>query len=165
MFGLDDKIIKDIINILKKYDEIESATIKDIDGKFIADIKEQVQVGQTPSLTFTINDLVSLLKDKADIKKGIKVVIKYTAHLNENAEISKPDLANKPNVNTVKLKYSNNPNNGTTEDMGTTVEDKNYIFTYGVDNTKYEKYANESETVAPYQGQDLNFMTQMEKKK
>lgn len=134
------------------YDEIESATIMNNDGSYTADIKDQVKVEQTPNLTFTIEDLIGIINGKTDITKGVKVVVKYTAHLNEKADTSKPDTTDNPNVNTVKLKYSNNPNDGTTDDMGTTVGDKNYVFTYGVDNTKYEKYANESDNRGVLEG-------------
>ena len=61
-----------------------------------------------------------------------QIVVTYTCTLNENAVIGAQG-----NANTVKLTYSNNPNNsgnGTDKpgDTGETPEDKNVVFTYKV---------------------------------
>ncbi len=100
------------------------------------------ETGDT-TLTITIDDLVAILKDKADITKGVKVVVTYKAHLNEkaNASSNKDGEINNSNDNTVKLKYSNNPNIGKEESMGTTLGDTNYVFTYKIYNTKYSDSA------------------------
>ena len=109
-------------------------------------IKEEM-VEDGPKLTITIENLVKILEGKnADITKGVKVIVTYTAHLNENANISKPEQKSEPNTNTVKLKYSNNPNVDGESSMGTTVEDENYVFTYGIDNTKYGREADEEDS-------------------
>ncbi len=144
-------IFEDTVETGITYDEIESVIIKDakesndnaITEFTLTKDTDYTDVVKNLNRTITVNDLVNILETKhADITKGLKVVVKYKAHLNENAKISKKDSSeNSPNVNTVKLKYSNDPNLNNEESMGTTVEDKAYVFTYGVDNTKYSKYA------------------------
>ncbi|MGN1390344.1 MAG: isopeptide-forming domain-containing fimbrial protein [Sharpea porci] len=59
------------------------------------------------------------------VDASTKVIVNYTAKLNENAV-----MGSKGNPNTVKLTYSNNPNNGGEGETGTTPEDKNIVFTY-----------------------------------
>ncbi len=68
-----------------------------------------------------------------------KIIVKYTAKLNTNAEIGLPG-----NPNTVYLQYSNDPNyigDGTPTDdeyTGQTPEDKVIVFTYELDVTKID---------------------------
>lgn len=62
-----------------------------------------------------------------------KIVVKYTATLNANAEIGLDG-----NENKVTLTYSNNPNSGGTGDTGKTPEDKVIVFTYELDVTKVD---------------------------
>lgn len=69
-------------------------------------------------VTITFNNFINLA-DKA----GDEIVITYSATVNENAIVGVEG-----NDNTVKLTYSNNPQENTTED---TVEDK--VYTYLVD--------------------------------
>jgi fimbrial isopeptide formation D2 family protein/LPXTG-motif cell wall-anchored protein len=59
------------------------------------------------------------------IQEGTKIVVKYSATLNENAQIGSTG-----NPNEVKLIYSNNPNENHGGDKGTTPEDKVTVFTY-----------------------------------
>jgi fimbrial isopeptide formation D2 family protein/LPXTG-motif cell wall-anchored protein len=54
-----------------------------------------------------------------------KVVVTYSAKLNENAV-----LGSAGNPNEVDLTYSNNPNKGGEGETGTTPKDKNIVFTY-----------------------------------
>lgn len=54
-----------------------------------------------------------------------KVVVTYSAKLNENAVIGAAG-----NPNTVNLTYSNNPNKGGEGETGKTPDDKNIVFTY-----------------------------------
>ncbi|MDY5578722.1 isopeptide-forming domain-containing fimbrial protein [Porcincola intestinalis] len=54
-----------------------------------------------------------------------KVVVTYSAKLNENAKIGYAG-----NPNTVNLTYSNNPNKGGDGETGKTPDDKNVVFTY-----------------------------------
>ena len=124
---------------------------------------EEPTEGNGQKITITIDDLKKILDDKGtDITKGVKVVITYNADLNEKANVSKlepGEKENKPNINTVKLKYSNNPNVTGEESMGTTVEDKNYVFTYEIYNTKYGREADETdEQKEPLEEQDSHFI-------
>ncbi len=81
-------------------------------------------------------------------KEELTVEVIYNAHLNENAIVSKENQSagttNNTNNNNVYLEYSNNPDHfgagGTTPDdeTGETPKDYVWVFTYEVDNTKYE---------------------------
>lgn len=76
--------------------------------------------------SFKINNLKSL----DGVTSSTKVVVEYTATLNENAVIG-----SEGNPNTVKLIYSNNPNytgDGETSPHGETPEDTVIVFTYKV---------------------------------
>ena len=81
------------------------------------------------SWTLAIADLTDI--SGVNLVNGTTVEVIYSAHLNENA---KPDVAE--NKNSVYLEYSNNPNVGGEDDLGRTVEDHVWVFTYKVDNTK-----------------------------
>lgn len=76
--------------------------------------------------SFKINNLKSL----DNVTSSTKIVVEYTATLNENAVIGSAG-----NPNTVKLIYSNNPNytgDGETSPHGETPEDTVIVFTYKV---------------------------------
>ena len=77
------------------------------------------------TVTWTCNDLKGIKGVTLDEKT--KVVVTYTAKLNEKAVIGSAG-----NPNTVNLTYSNNPNKGGEEDTGKTPDDKNIVFTYKV---------------------------------
>ena len=64
------------------------------------------------------------LKNIKAVKAGSKVVVNYTAKLNENAVIGEGG-----NTNVSKLEYSNNPYGDGT---GVTPEDKVIVFTYNL---------------------------------
>ena len=76
-------------------------------------------------VTWTCNDLKTI-KD-VTLNAGTKVVVTYSAKLNEHAVIGAAG-----NPNTVNLTYSNNPNKGGEGDTGKTPDDKNIVFTYKV---------------------------------
>lgn len=91
-------------------------------------------------------------------KEELTVEVIYNAHLNEKAVVDKASQAagtpENTNNNNVYLEYSNNPDHfgagGTTPDdeTGETPKDYVWVFTYEVDNTKYElekKVGNELE--------------------
>lgn len=82
------------------------------------------------SLTISCDDVLTL-----GATNGSKIVVTYTAKLNENAEIGQPG-----NPNKVKLEYSNDPNwNGNGDGpTGETPEDKVLVFTYELDVTKVD---------------------------
>lgn len=83
--------------------------------------------GQTMTVTF------ANLKTNTAITADSKIVVKYSATLNANAEIGLDG-----NENKVTLTYSNNPNTGGTGDTGKTPEDKVIVFTYELDVTKVD---------------------------
>lgn len=81
------------------------------------------------TLTFTCDDILAFGAKNSD-----KIVVEYTAKLNENAEIGAAG-----NPNTVYLDFSNNPNNGGEGDRGKTPEDKVIVFTYKLTVNKVDK--------------------------
>ena len=114
---------------------------------------ESVKVGTTPIHGYTTEKLTDDLKGEAtwsltieDLKEyvsnltaGATVEVIYNAHLNEDAAIGNVPT----NLNKVNLQYSNNPNasgEGHT-DMGKTLDDTVWVFTYKIDSTKYHDAA------------------------
>ena len=81
------------------------------------------------TLTFTCDDILAFGAKNSD-----KIVVEYTAKLNENAEIGAAG-----NPNTVYLDFSNNPNIGGEGDRGKTPEDKVIVFTYKLTVNKVDK--------------------------
>lgn len=81
------------------------------------------------TLTFTCDDILAFGAKNSD-----KIVVEYTAKLNENAVIGAAG-----NPNTVGLEFSNNPNNGGEGDRGKTPEDKVIVFTYKLTVNKVDK--------------------------
>ena len=81
------------------------------------------------TLTFTCDDILAFGAKNSD-----KIVVEYTAKLNENAVIGAAG-----NPNTVYLDFSNNPNNGGEGDRGKTPEDKVIVFTYKLTVNKIDK--------------------------
>ena len=81
------------------------------------------------TLTFTCDNILAFGATNSD-----KIVVEYTAKLNENAVIGAAG-----NPNKVSLKFSNNPNNGGEGDRGTTPEDKVIVFTYKLTVNKVDK--------------------------
>ncbi|NLD88292.1 MAG: isopeptide-forming domain-containing fimbrial protein [Clostridiales bacterium] len=70
------------------------------------------------------------------IAQGNYIIVEYSAVLNANAEIGLPG-----NLNTVKLEYSNKPDqsgSGDTDNTGETVEDKVIVFTYELETNKVD---------------------------
>ncbi len=99
----------------------------EIDGKeftssFNRDIKINEKDGST-TVTWTCDNLKGI--DGVTLNKDTKVVVTYSAILNESAAIGAAG-----NPNTVYLTYSNNPNKDGEGDTGKTPEDKNIVFTY-----------------------------------
>lgn len=86
--------------------------------------------------TLTISNLNAI--EGVDLTDGTVVEVIYNAHLNENAKIDS-DLENK---NTVYLTFSNNPNEDSENELGQTVEDHVWVFTYQVSNTKTDENQN-----------------------
>ena len=95
----------------------------------------------TSGFTVTVSDqeiTVSCtnLKTVSGIENAKFVIVSYSATLNSSANIG-----NKGNPNTVKLEYSNKPDqsgSGDTGNTGETPEDKVLVFTYELDVTKVD---------------------------
>ena len=81
------------------------------------------------TLTFTCDNILAFGAKNSD-----KIVVEYTAKLNENAVIGAAG-----NPNTVYLDFSNTPNNGGEGDRGKTPEDKVIVFTYKLTVNKVDK--------------------------
>lgn len=77
----------------------------------------------TTTVTLSIDNLKGITG--VTIDASTKVIVTYTAKLNENATVGSAG-----NPNTVDLTYSNNPNKGGEGDTSKTPEDKNIVFTY-----------------------------------
>jgi len=117
---------------LELSDTLSSGLTYNGDAKVYLD-NDGVRTDVTSSFTiaddgssFKINNLKSL----DGVTSSTKVVVEYTATLNENAVIG-----SEGNSNTVKLIYSNNPNytgSGETSPTGETPEDTVIVFTYKV---------------------------------
>ena len=68
------------------------------------------------------------------LDKDSKIIVRYTAKVNENAVIG-----SKGNPNEANLEFSNNPNySGETQPTGTTPNDRVIVFTYEVDINKVD---------------------------
>lgn len=76
------------------------------------------------------------LKEITNVTQGPYIIVEYSAVLNTNAAIGLDG-----NMNTVKLEYSNKPDqsgSGDTDNTGVTPEDKVIVFTYELDTTKVD---------------------------
>lgn len=103
----------------------KNTTIKIGDTDVKSSFKEEVTTNEDGSTTVTWS--CENLKDIKDVTldENTKVVVTYTAQLNQNAVIGSAG-----NPNTVNLTFSNNPNQGGGGDTGKTPDDKNIVFTY-----------------------------------
>lgn len=117
----------------------KNAKIKIGDIDVTSSFKETVTKNDDGSttVTWTCDNLKKGIEG-VTINKDTKVVVTYSAKLNENAVIGAAG-----NPNTVNLTYSNNPNKGGEGDTGKTPDDKNIVFTYKVVVNKIEKINNE----------------------
>lgn len=95
----------------------------DVTKSFKQDVKTNTD-GSTV-VTWACDNLKGI--EGVTVDASTKVIVNYTATLNENAV-----MGSVGNPNTVKLTYPNNPNNGGEGETGTTPEDKNIVFTYKV---------------------------------
>ena len=92
------------------------------------------------TITVTFADLKTAKgENNADvtIDKDSKIIVKYSATLNENAIVG-----GEGNTNTVKLVYSNDPNNTST---GTTKDDKATVYTFQLNVTKVDGTDNQTQ--------------------
>lgn len=117
-------------------------TFEQIDSVMVNNtVLEDTQYDYTPTengMNVSIDDIIPYLGEGNDLA-GSTVTVIYSAHLNENAEVTNVS-GDTDNKNTVHLEFSNNPNwDGSGEpDKGETPEDTVWVFTYEVDNTKVD---------------------------
>jgi fimbrial isopeptide formation D2 family protein/LPXTG-motif cell wall-anchored protein len=104
---------------------------KDVTGSFQEVVTKNTDDDPTV-VTWTCNNLKGI--DGVTLDKDTKVVVTYTAKLNENATIGAAG-----NPNTVNLTYSNNPNNSGKGETGKTPDDKNIVFTYKTVVNKFDQ--------------------------
>lgn len=108
--------------------------------------------------SLTIDDVKAIVGETVWGNSAFDVEVVYNAHLNENAFVDKASqeegTPENTNNNYVYLEYSNNPDHfgegGTTPDdeTGETPKDYVWVFTYEVDNTKYELEKKEGNELA-----------------
>ncbi len=102
-----------------------NATIKigdtDVTGSFTESVTKNTD--GTTVVTWSCDNLKGI--EGVTLNKDTKVVVTYSAQLNDKAVIGSAG-----NPNTVNLTYSNNPNKGGDGETGKTPDDKNIVFTY-----------------------------------
>ena len=120
----------------------DGVTFENIDSVHVNDTElgeTEYEVTMTENgMNVTITDIIPHLGEGKDLA-GSTVTVIYSAHLNENAEVTNSS-GDTDNQNTVKLEFSNNPNwDGSGDpDKGETPEDTVWVFTYEVKNTKVD---------------------------
>ena len=113
------------IKVYLSADNVVDASDTDVTGNFTITVSNQ-------NITVSCDNL----KNVSNISTGNYIIVEYTAKLNANAEIGLDG-----NPNTVKLEYSNKPDqsgSGDTDNTGNTPEDKVIVFTYELDTTKVD---------------------------
>ena len=105
-------------------------TLDSLTGTDITSLFDVTVDGQT--LTVALKSTSDLRTNTSPaFTKDSKIIVSYSATLNENAVIGADG-----NPNTVNLEYSNNPNKNGEGDKGKTPDDKNIVFTYTVNVNK-----------------------------
>ena len=105
-----------------------------IGGKDVTSSFKETVIANTDGTTVTwaCDNLKGI--EGVTLDASTKVVVTYSAKLNEKAVIGSAG-----NPNTVNLTYSNNPNKGGEGETGKTPDDKNIVFTYKVVVNKVDK--------------------------
>ena len=124
---------------------------KDVTSRFSINITDGQDGAHVITISLKANEDLKTWTDPA-LTKDSKIVVEYSATLNENAVIGTPG-----NPNTVKLEFTNNPNGEQNGEYGTTPEDKVVVFTYEIKALKVEADGN-AKTQAEY-----NALTDAEK--
>lgn len=102
------------------------------------------------AITVTFANLKADAVKASDTSKNVtidansKIIVKYSATLNENAVVGETG-----NTNTVKLVYSNDPNNTST---GTTKDDKATVYTFQLNVVKVDGATKDETTPTKLQG-------------
>lgn len=136
------------------FEDIKSVTVKSGNAEKILTAADYTETATAETnkaglkWNLTIADLKTKLPENVKLGENeIQVEVVYNAHLNENAVVSKENVTNGTkdtvNNNKVDLVYSNNPDSTGAGTTGKTPEDYVWVFTYGVDNTKYKNAVGE----------------------
>ncbi|MCH3998478.1 MAG: isopeptide-forming domain-containing fimbrial protein [Lachnospiraceae bacterium] len=130
----------------------KSATIKIGETNVTGSFEETVTTNEDgTTVTWTCDNLKGI-KD-VTVNKETKVVVTYSAKLNENAVIGSAG-----NPNTVNLTYSNNPNKGGEGETGKTPDDTNIVFTYKVVVNKVDQ-----DKISPLKGAGFTLQKKVKK--
>lgn len=116
---------KENVKVYLSNDKIKDDQDTEITESFTVTVSGQ-------DITVSCNDLKTI----EGIAQGKYIIVEYTATLNQNAVVGLNG-----NPNTVKLEYSNKPDqsgSGDTDNTGKTPEDKVIVFTYELDTTKVD---------------------------
>ncbi len=123
-------------NILSaSFSEMSALTVK-VDGTLL-DLTNS-NITNNSSGTY-VDLIIKHLKDHVtDLNAGATVTVEFTAKLNNSAAITTKDGVNTTNISTAQLSFSNDPahSDHITDGMGTTAEDKAYVYTYGMEINK-----------------------------
>lgn len=122
------------------FDHIDSVTVDGVTIEATGYTVDNVRAGEAgKTWTLTIADLKAI--EGVDLSDGAKVIVTYTAHLNENAKLVTTQTSNNAEENTVFLQYSNNPkvSGSGNNELGQTPKDTVFVFTYTADATKYSQ--------------------------
>lgn len=127
--GLDFVAVSRVYVATKDMDTNEFNLVKELAvGDYVVVNERNLEDGIL-KLTITIDDLKEVEKKYNDLTiiSGYYIVVEYSARLNNDAKIGAEG-----NKNTVKLEYSNNPNQeaGGTPDKGETPPDTVIVFTF-----------------------------------
>ena len=117
----------------EKIDSVKVDSVPLADGAYSINGVQKGDAGKT--WTITISDLKTI--NGVNLNDGAEVIVEYSAHLNEKAQVNYNTGAT-DNKNTVYLEYSNNPNASGNGEFGKTPDDTVWVFTYGVNNTKFD---------------------------
>ena len=118
-YDKDDTAHKAVITIYKNASDTNGTVVT---GKFTENVGTADATTGATTVTWTCDDLK---KAGVDLTADSKVVVTYSAKLNDQAVIGSAG-----NPNEVYLTYSNNPNKGGKGNTGKTPTDKNIVFTY-----------------------------------
>ena len=116
---------KENIKVYLSADKVVDADDTDVTSSFTITVSGQ-------EITVSCDNL----KTVTGVSQGKYIIVEYTATLNQNAAVGLNG-----NTNTVKLEYSNKPDqsgSGDTGNTGNTPEDKVIVFTYELDTTKVD---------------------------
>ena len=148
---------KDTLSKGLTFGQVTSVKVEGVDDPLTVDTDYTVTTPTAPNNTLTVamNDF----KAKQQANAGKKIIVTYTATLNEKAVVGGAG-----NVNSATIQYSNNPS---TDGTGESEPSKVRVFTYGFTVDKYtgDKYdegatrlAGAEFTLAPKSGTAISFV-------